>query len=291
MSTKKRATGKCSRLRPDVRRRLRLTCTNLTEATMRLLKMVTKPSGGPTAALLLSAMLLATVPARAQKALISDTPTAPPAAKNALPTPNATDDEYFKGIYSRFYETYRLGPADVVAVRVVGQPDYSFDRVVVSPVGRIYHPLLGDVYVAGENVDEITAKLTAALSQYIIQPRVSVSLIEANSAKIGVLGEVKKPGIVIMSRPMTVVDAISEAGGATEFGKESKVTLVRTVGEGRMVKREINLKRILQAKAAPEDDISMQAGDVVIVGENLRGKVTLIAALAGFGGFAAYLAK
>jgi polysaccharide export outer membrane protein len=213
-------------------------------------------------------------------------------SRSAVPAgPSADDDEYFKGIYSRFYESYRLGPLDAIALRVVGQPDYSFDHVVVSPVGRIYHPLLGDVYVAGLNVDQVTSKLTAALGQYIIDPKISVSLIEANSAKIGVLGEVKKPGIVVMSRPMNILDAISEAGGSTEFGKESKVTLIRPMAEGRMMKREINLKRILEAKAEPEDNLTLHAGDVIIVGENLKKKVMFLATLVGFGGFVAYLAK
>jgi polysaccharide export outer membrane protein len=213
-------------------------------------------------------------------------------SRSAVPAgPSADDDEYFKGIYSRFYESYRLGPLDAIALRVVGQPDYSFDHVVVSPVGRIYHPLLGDVYVAGLNVDQVTSKLTAALGQYIIDPKISVSLIEANSAKIGVLGEVKKPGIVVLSRPMNILDAISEAGGSTEFGKESKVTLIRPMAEGRMMKREINLKRILEAKAEPEDNLTLHAGDVIIVGENLKKKVMFLATLVGFGGFVAYLAK
>jgi polysaccharide export outer membrane protein len=241
-------------------------------------------------ALAMSMAVISALPVRGQsKASAADSVSGGP---NAHPAgPSAGDDEYFKGIYRRFYETYRLGPSDAIAVRVVGQPDYSFDHVVVSPVGRIYHPLLGDVYVAGMNMDEATSKLTVALSQYIIDPKVSASLIEANSAKIGVLGEVKKPGIVIMSRPMNILDAISEAGGATEFGKESKVTLIRPMAEGRMMKQEINVKRILQAKASPEDNLTLHAGDVIIVGENLRKQLTFVATLVGFGGFVAYLAR
>jgi polysaccharide biosynthesis/export protein len=241
---------------------------------------------------LMVALLIPMSSARAQQQSSPGTPPARPAASDAVPAPPGdSDNEYYQGIYSRFYETYRLGPADVIAIRVTGQPDYSFDNVVVSPVGRIYHPLLGDVYVANLNVDEVTAKLTASLSQFIINPKVSVSLIEANSAKIGVIGEVRKPGIVIMSHPMTLLDAISEAGGATEFGKQSNVTLVRMVGEGRMVKHEINLKHLLQAKAAPEDNFTMYAGDVIVVGENWRRKILLGAALVGFGGLLAYVAK
>ncbi|HEY6331894.1 MAG TPA: polysaccharide biosynthesis/export family protein [Blastocatellia bacterium] len=241
---------------------------------------------------LIAAVIVPMSPVKAQQQASPAAPPARPAANGAAPAPPGdADNEYYQSIYTRFYETYRLGPADVIAIRVTGQPDYSFDNVVVSPVGRIYHPLLGDVYVANMNVEEVTEKLTTSLSQFIINPKVSVSLIEANSAKIGVIGEVRKPGIVIMSRPMTLLEAISEAGGATEFGKQSNVTLVRMAGDGRMVKREINLKHILQAKGAPEDNLTMYAGDVVVVGENWRRKILLGAALVGFGGFAAYIAK
>src|SRR5215813_2987929 len=136
-------------------------------------------------------------------------------------------DPYFKKMYRDFYDTYRLGPDDQLSVRVFGQPDYSLEKVKISPVGRIYHPLLGDVEVAGLTVDRLTEKLTVDLSQYIIDPKVSISLIEANSAKIGVLGDVVHPGIVVMTRPMNVLEAITASGGFAETGSRSDVTVLR----------------------------------------------------------------
>lgn len=203
----------------------------------------------------------------------------------------SADDPYFQGIYKNFYETYRLGPADSIAIRVYQQPDYTFDKVVVSPVGKIYHPLLGDVDVVGLTIDQVQAKLTSGFSQFIIDPRVSVALVDAASAKVGVLGEVQHPGIVVLSRPTTILDAIEEVGGFNEFGNKGKVTLIRQLGGGRMAKRQIDVKQILDAKANPEDNVALSAGDVVIVGQNLRGKLTFIGSLVGFGNFMAYLAR
>src|SRR5262252_10919867 len=57
--------------------------------------------------------------------------------------------QYFKSIYRDFYEKYELGPEDEIAIRVLGQPDYSIERTKVSPVGRVYHPLIGDMEVGG----------------------------------------------------------------------------------------------------------------------------------------------
>ena len=57
--------------------------------------------------------------------------------------PSDPGDDYFRTIYRDFYNTYKLGPEDELALRIKGQPDYSLEQVKVSPVGRIYHPLLG----------------------------------------------------------------------------------------------------------------------------------------------------
>ena len=231
------------------------------------------------------------VPAQSKLASTSEGPPSRIVDKGTEPASNAGDDEYFKSIYRHFYDSYKLGPGDAIALRVYGQPDYSFDRVVVSPVGRIYHPLLGDVEVARLTVDEATDRLTAGLSQYLINPKVSVSLVEANSAKVGVLGEVTKPGIVVLSRPMAILDAVSEAGGFTQFGSKSNVILIRPLADGRMARREINVKRILDAQAKGEDNVPLVAGDVIVVGQNVKAKLTFIASLVGFGNFLAYMAR
>src|SRR5262249_42818923 len=123
------------------------------------------------------------------------------------------DDPLFKDIYREFYDTYRLGPADEIAIRLTGQPDYTLERVKVSPTGSVYHPLLGELEVAGMTVRQLTDRLTKDLSEYLIDPKVSAALLEANSAKIGVLGDVIHPGIQVMGRPMNLLEAISAAGG------------------------------------------------------------------------------
>jgi polysaccharide export outer membrane protein len=217
------------------------------------------------------------------------------AQKQALVSPAkaATDenlDPLFKKVYGDFYATYRLGPADEVAIRILGQPDYSLEKAKVSPVGRLYHPLLGDVEVAGLTVDKLAEKLTLDLSQFIINPKVSVSLLEANSAKVGVIGDVTHPGIVVMTRPMTVLDALSASGGISDFGSKSDVTILRQSGVDRPQMLKVNVKRILQGKADAEENIPLQAGDTIIVHGNTRKKLSQFTSLMGFGHFLAFLA-
>lgn len=204
-------------------------------------------------------------------------------------TPDESD-EYFKDIYRDFYSTYRVGPADELAIRILGQPDYSLEKVTVSPVGRIYHPLIGEVEVVGLTISRLTERLTTDLSQYIKDPKVSVSLLTANSAKVGVLGDVNNPGIILMARPMTVLDAITTVGGITDYGSKTNITLHRQMAGGRLYTSKINIKRVFEGKAADEENVMLRAGDIVVVHGNARKKISLVSSLIGFGRFAAFLA-
>jgi polysaccharide export outer membrane protein len=199
------------------------------------------------------------------------------------------DDQFFKGIYREFYDTYRLGPADEIAIRVTGQPDYTIERAKVSPTGSVYHPLLGDVEVAGMTVPRLTERLTKDLSEYLITPKVSVALLEANSAKIGVLGDVLHPGILVMNKPMNVLEALTASGGVADTGNKSGVIVLRQLRDGRAQTFKVNVKRILEGKAGVEENVSLQAGDTVIVNGNTKKKMANILSLAGFGSFVSFI--
>jgi polysaccharide export outer membrane protein len=199
------------------------------------------------------------------------------------------NDQLFKGIYQEFYDTYRLGPADEIAIRVIGQPDYTVERAKVSPTGSVYHPLLGDVEVVGLTIPQLIERLTKDLSEYLINPKVSAALVEANSAKIGVLGDVIHPGILVMSKPMSVLEAISASGGIADTGDKSGVIVLRQLRDGRAQTLKVNVKRILEGKAETDENIVLQAGDTVIVNGNTKKKMSYILSLAGFGSFVSFV--
>ena len=234
-------------------------------------------------ALIVSACALQRQQAFAQTTAPAAAQTAPAAAQTS------EDDQFFKGIYREFYDTYRLGPADEIAIRVAGQPDYTLERVKVSPTGSVYHPLLGDMEVAGMTVPRLTKLLTKDLSEYLINPKVSVSLLEANSAKIGVLGDVIHPGILVMNKPMNVLEAITASGGVADTGDKSGVIVLRQLRDGRAQTFKVNVKRILEGKAGVEENVTLQAGDTVIVNGNTKKKMAYILSLAGFGSFLSFI--
>lgn len=192
-------------------------------------------------------------------------------------------------VYQNFYNTYRLGAGDVLAIHIDKHPDDSVERVTVSPVGQVYFPLLGNVNVAGKNMKELQEYFDSAVSEYIKDPIVVLSLLEVNSAKIGVLGDVKNPGVVVMSHPMRVLDAITQQGGISDLGNSSDVTVLRQFADGRVQTFDVNVKKILQGKADAEQNIYLAAGDTVVVHGNKLKKLGTISSLLGMTTFFSFL--
>jgi polysaccharide export outer membrane protein len=199
------------------------------------------------------------------------------------------DGAQVRDIMRRFRDTYRLGPDDELAIRVLKQPDYTLERVKVSPVGSIFHPLLGEINVAGLTVEQLKKQLTIDFSEYVLDPTVYIELLVASSAKIGVIGEIVRPGILIMTRPMTVTDAIVEAGGITDMGKKSNVLVVRQPLDGNKQLITVDVKKIFEGKAKPEENIALQAGDTVIVRGNAMKTLTKITSVTGLASLLTFL--
>jgi polysaccharide export outer membrane protein len=212
-------------------------------------------------------------------------------ARLDAPSGATAPDASFDHMLQRFIQTYKLGSGDEIAVRVAGEPDYTVERAKVSPFGAVYHPLLGDVQVGGLTVGQASAKIEQELAEYIKKPRVSVALLDAHSAKVGVLGDVSQPGIVVMAQPMTVLDAISAAGGFTDFGSKSDVSILRQLGEGQTRTLEVNVKRILEGKSDPYENIALQPGDTVVVHGNKKKTLASIVSVAGFASFASFIGR
>ncbi|HWQ34826.1 MAG TPA: polysaccharide biosynthesis/export family protein [Blastocatellia bacterium] len=214
----------------------------------------------------------------------------PDPASQVVTHPDQDDDPLFKNIYRDFYNSYKLGPGDEIAVRVFGQPDYSIERTKISALGRIYHPLLGDIDISGLTIPQLTKKMTDDLSEYVINPKVSISLVEAASARVGVLGEVRSGGgVVVMTRPMTILDAITAVGGFADTGKKSNVTLLRRDPTGNLRTMRVDMKRILEGKSQATENLQLQAGDTVIVHGNAKKTLGTIMTLAGFTNFLGWL--
>lgn len=169
--------------------------------------------------------------------------------------------------YNNFLAKYYLGPEDVISVTVFNQEKYSKNGITVPPNGRISYPLIkGGVTVAGRTVEEVEEEITKKLDEYIIDPKVTVSLDRAMSARYSVLGDVGKPGAQIMTRRLSVYEAIAEAGGILSTGNKKEVIVLRSGADGRPYPIMVNLKDIEKGKSV--EMVYLVAGDQVIVQGN-----------------------
>ena len=125
--------------------------------------------------------------------------------------------------YNNFFTTYRLGPEDVISVTVFGQDRYSKSGITIPPSGRVSLALIPDgIFVNGKTVDQVAELVKKRYDEYIIDPQVSVSLDRAGSYRYSVIGDVAQPGIKLMSRRLSVTEALSEAGGVLQTGQSQQ---------------------------------------------------------------------
>lgn len=220
-----------------------------------------------------------TVAQKGNQGAITDTRTLGP-GEMVTPTEDAAIQTQINAVYSSFYNSYRLGPGDVIAIYIDKHPEDSVQRVAVSPVGRIYFPLMGDVTVVGKTLPQLQEYFTNAVAEFIKDPRLTLALLEAQSAKVGVLGDVKTPGVMVMTRPLRVLDAITLAGGILDTGS-SNVSILRQYEDGRVQVLNADMKKILKGKANPEENAFLRPGDTVVVHGNLFKTITKISSMVG----------
>ena len=128
--------------------------------------------------------------------------------------------------YNNFFASYRLGPEDVISVNVFGQDRYSKQGIKIPPSGRIYLALIPEgVFVNGKTAEQVAEIIKKRYDEFIIDPQVSVSLDQAGSYRYSVVGDVGAPGIKLMSRRLSVAEAVAEAGGVLQTGNRSKIVV------------------------------------------------------------------
>jgi polysaccharide export outer membrane protein len=187
----------------------------------------------------------------------------------------STDEAAIVQNYNNFFTTYQLGPEDVISVAVFGQDRYSKNGIKVPPSGRVSLALIPDgIFVNGKTVDQVAELIKKRYDEYIIDPQVSVSLDQAGSYRYSVIGDVAQPGIRLMTRRLSVTEAISEAGGILQTGDKRKVFVLRKQAKGNLMPIPVNVSAIYRGQAP--DSIYLLPGDQVIVpGNSLKKWQTL----------------
>jgi len=159
-----------------------------------------------------------------------------------------------------------VGPEDVFDVRVFGEKELSSTYRVASD-GTIDFPLIGTVSVNGKTPTEIADLIEKKLVEgdFLKRPEVSILVTEYNSKKVSVFGQVKQPGTFTYQDGMSVVEAISKAGGFTSMAKANDTVVIRVV-DGKEKRHKVAVEAIGEGRAP---NFVLRAGDIVFVPERV----------------------
>jgi polysaccharide export outer membrane protein len=154
--------------------------------------------------------------------------------------------------------SYRIGTEDVVMIRVWREKELS-GLYRVRPDGQISMPLTGDIPADGATPQELKGRVVAALGKFMNDPEVTLDVQQVNSKKFFLTGEVGRPGAYPLVNKMTVLEALSNAGGLRDFANGKKIVIMR--GEERL---KFNYKDVIRGKNL-EQNLALQPGDHIIV--------------------------
>lgn len=158
---------------------------------------------------------------------------------------------------------YRMGTGDVLRITVYGQPDLTTESRV-GENGNITFPLIGDVKLAGTTPAQGETEIAKRLSKggFILEPFVSLNVVQYRGQQVSVLGRVNRPGKHVLEKISRVTDVLAMAGGVVGDGADT-VTLIREGGE-KPEYREIDLIALFQP-GGEASNIMVQDGDIINV--------------------------
>ena len=168
---------------------------------------------------------------------------------------------------------YIMTPGDQLQIYVLGHPDISSTRAntdsayTVRPDGKLNFPLVGEIDVNGLIVYEFTQLLTKELSEYIINPNITVNVAKLGTTRVFVMGEVSKQGMYELTKSHRVMDALGAAGGFTQKAAKKDIYLVRNgVREEERVQK-LNVLNYMK-KGDMSQNLVLQEGDCLFLTSN-----------------------
>ena len=159
---------------------------------------------------------------------------------------------------------YKIGAKDLLEITVLGVPEINKLVVRVSEEGRITLPLLGEVGVGELTKFEVEKKLTGLAGQRIVlNPQVTVHIVEYRSRRVSIVGAVEKPGPFELIGRQTVLAAISQAGGLTRDAGED-IIIIRQQPGGESTATRISIDGLF-VQGDPKLNLVLEPGDVINV--------------------------
>ncbi len=160
-------------------------------------------------------------------------------------------------------DDYLIGSGDTVQVSVWKEPEVSVPSAIVRPDGRITVPLIKEVEVAGLTQRQAEDLISAGLGKFITDPNVTVVIATIASKKVYVVGAVRKEGTLPYTYGMTVMQALSEAGGLNDYAKRKKIYILRTES-GKEYRLDFNYDEVVKGERM-EQNIVLQPNDTLVI--------------------------
>ena len=164
--------------------------------------------------------------------------------------------------------SYVLGPGDLLEVSVWGYPDLT-RLATVAPDGVIALPLVGSISAARLSVERLTELLTKAYAEYIVNPRLMVTVKEYRKVHVSLLGQVTRPGAFDLPLGTSLLDLLAAGGGPTEAAALREAQLLRP-GQPPLL---VDLTKAMAGEAA--QNVRLTGGETLVVPEDLVGFVTI----------------
>jgi polysaccharide export outer membrane protein len=177
------------------------------------------------------------------------------AADNAVKTPPAPQ------AVSQAGPDYRMGPEDVLRISVWENRELTLD-LVVRPDGKVSMPLIQDVVAEGQTAMELANTIHDRLLTFIKEPQVSVIVLQVNAPKYFVIGNVTKPGTYPLRSETSILQALSLAGGFTQFASPRSIKLIRNT-TGKQEVRKVNYNNMIDEGG--EGNYILKSGDTIVV--------------------------
>ncbi|MBU0544262.1 MAG: polysaccharide export protein [Proteobacteria bacterium] len=157
-------------------------------------------------------------------------------------------------------DSYIIGPEDILNIYVWREESLT-KTVPVRMDGKISLPLVDDVQASGLTPLQLKEILVTKLKNFIDNPNVSVTVIEANSFKVYVSGQVRNPGVLKLRSETSFLQLMTMTGGFTDWADQKNILIIRKEkGEDKRI--TVNYKKIIEGK---ESDIAIKRGDTVII--------------------------
>ena len=182
-------------------------------------------------------------------------------------------------------DRYRLQPGDVLEVQYRYSPEFN-QTVTVQPDGYVTLEIGGDLKVAGFTIEETRQAILRQASKRLQDPVATIVLKEFQKPYFVVAGEVATPGKIEMRERVTAIQAIMLAGGMKETAKSSQVVVFRKINSDVAEVKVLNLKSIRRTSDL-ENDLTLQAGDMVFVPRDRISKIERFMKLASVAAFMA----